>query len=420
METYRIHDEVKEWAFSLEMPTTAVTGHPYLTHVSTLAVFNKTGSGKLVRVRQLKAEKIFAQTTKTAVPTNAGIRRITAHTVTDEIMPAYKIDSNNADLPSQVVCCRRPASITTSGGVMENICLSPAANETRALGSFCSRMMLSDLHDIAYQWESDSGGDNQKIVLREGEGIALDTANITNAYPHWLEIGVSVRNASSGACYRYKFHAFISPRPIFSLLNGSGSGVVLEVFRITAREIGTDVMPNITAERIDSIDETTGYTATADPFDTANSIDSNIVVRGNVKVTIDGHKRGAFMVIPHLAYKNGTGRGVGPGLAGFLPQFHDHFHTSQPFGTRYPHEDLYDICLREGEGLGFFQRNASGQMYSDPMMQITVEGVTGGYPPENKVENSYVYGPNEEYTGSLAGGGGTVHPIIGGAIVRVA
>lgn len=53
-----------------------------------------------------------------------------------------------------------------------------------------------------------------------------------------------------------------------------------------------------------------------------------------------------------------------------------------------------------------FQRTASGQIYFDLMMQITVEGVTGGYPPINKVENAYIYGPNEEYTGTLAGGGG--------------
>ena len=81
METFRLHDEVKEWAFSIEMPTTAVTGHPYLTHVSTLALFNKTVSGTLVRVRQIKAERLMAQTTVTAVGTNIALKRITAHTV---------------------------------------------------------------------------------------------------------------------------------------------------------------------------------------------------------------------------------------------------------------------------------------------------------------------------------------------------
>ncbi len=114
METFRLRDEVKEWTFSIEMPTTAVTGHPYLTHVSTLAVFNKTGSGKLVRVRQIKAERLLAQTTATAVGTNIALQRITAHTVTDEIMPAYTIDTNNASLPSQVVMCRRPAATPSS------------------------------------------------------------------------------------------------------------------------------------------------------------------------------------------------------------------------------------------------------------------------------------------------------------------
>lgn len=405
METFRLHDEVKEWAFSIEMPTTAVTGHPYLTHVSTLAVFNKTGSGKLVRVRQIKAERLRAQTTATAVGTKIALQRITAHTVTDEIMPAYTIDTNNAALPSQVVMCRRPAAITTTGTAIGTLCAVPCANETRALGSFSSRMGLSDLHDIVDQWGGGSG-DAQKIVLREGEGIALDTANVTNAYPHWLEAGVSVRVVSTGACYRYKFPCYISPFPLLSLMNGSGSGVVLEVFRVTLREIGTDVLPQVTVERIDSIDETSGYTATADPFDTANSLDANIVVRGNVKVTMDGSKRGAFIVIPHHAYKVGAGMGVGPGLAGFHPQVQDVYHTSQPFGGRHPHDSLYDICLREGEGIGMFQRTASGQIYFDLMMQITVEGVTGGYPPANKVENAYIYGPNEEYTGTLVGGGG--------------
>jgi hypothetical protein len=157
-------------------------------------------------------------------------------------------------------------------------------------------------------------------------------------------------------------------------------------------------------ERIDGIDETSGYSSTPDPFDTANSLDANIIGRGNVKVTMDGSKRGAFMVIPHLAYKAGAGLGVGPNLSGFHPQNQDFHHTSQPIAGRYPHEDLHDICLREGEGIGIFQRSASGQIAFDLMIQFTVEGVTGGYPPESKVENNYVFGPNDEYTGSLAGG----------------
>jgi hypothetical protein len=121
---------------------------------------------------------------------------------------------------------------------------------------------------------------------------------------------------------------------------------------------------------------------------------------------MDGSKRGAFIVIPHHAYKVGAGMGVGPGLAGFHPQVQDVYHTSQPFGGRHPHDSLYDICLREGEGIGMFQRTASGRIYFDLMIQITVEGVTGGYPPINKVENAYIYGPNEEYTGTLVAGGG--------------
>lgn len=404
METYRLHDEVKEWAFSIEMPTTAVTDHPYLTHVATLALFNKTGSGKMVRVRQIKAERLLAQTTKTAIGTTLALYRITAHTASEEPMTAYSMDTDNASLPSQVEMYRRPFSVTTSGTPIDSTCAVPCANEARALGHMVSRMAGAQEYQDVYVWVSDTGNEVQKVVLREGEGISLSTNGVTNAFPHWLEASVTVRNSSSGACYRYNFPTYFTPLPVFSLLNGSGSGVVLEVVRVGLREIGTDVLPQVTVERIDGIDETSGYSSTPDPFDTVNSLDANIIGRGNVKVTMDGSKRGAFMVIPHLAYKIGAGLGVGPNLSGFHPQNQDSHHTSQPFAGRYPHEDLHDICLREGEGIGIFQRSASGRIAFDLMIQFTVEGVTGGYPPESKVENNYVFGPNDEYTGSLAGG----------------
>lgn len=440
MQTFRLHDEVKEWLYD---PAVVGTAFDLVRpHVATLALFNKTGSGKVVRVRQVKAEVLQGQTTVTAAPTNFGIQFITAHTPGDEIIPSIKVDSSNAALPSQVVMARRPPAITTSGSVMETVPLIPLANVTRALAGLASRAMHSNLNDNIWRWEH--GSDVQKITLNEGEGIALDPAGIHNAYPHWLEAGVNVRVVATGACYRYKFPCYTSPYPLYSLLNGAGSGVVLEVFRITLREIGTDEAPQVTVERIDGIHEAAGYASTPKPFDSANSLDANIIGRGNVPVMLAGAKGGGITGAPHLFATHGLRLGVGPGLAGFAPQMQGNFLTSQRHLGRNPHDEAWDITLREGEGLALFQRTASGLTYFDLSFQFTAQdAVDPGaavFPAEGDVRDGVTYGPtgadNEgdlvlpteaqvqsgvgfgadgtEFTGTLSGGGDS-----GGRVFRM-
>jgi len=418
MQTFRLHDEVKEWLYD---PAVVGTAFDLLRpHVATLALFNKTGSGKIVRVRQVKAEVIQGQTTATAAHTNFGIQRITAHTPIDEIISAIAVDSNNAALPSQVVMARRPAAITTTGSVMETVPVIPLANVTRVLGGLCSRSMHSNYVDNVWRWEH--GSDVQKIVLREGQGLALDPAGIHNAYPHWLEAGVNVRVVATGACYRYKFPCYTSPYPLFSLLNGAGSGVVLEVFRITLREIGTDEAPQVTVERIDGIDEISGYSTAPDAFDTANALDANIIGRGNVRVMLAGSKGGGATGNPHLFAMNGSRLGVGPALAGISPQMQGAFISSQPYLGRGPHNGAWDIVLNEGEGLALFQRTASGLGYFDLMMQFTVDDDPAAvFPAEADVRDTVTYGPTgADFEGDLVVGGSAVFPTVGSWIVRAA
>ena len=391
MDTFTVQDANDRRLFSQELPNTAVTGHPYLEHVAPLALFNPTGSGKTVRVRRAEVMPLMAQTTTT--PGNYDLYRITAHTGTDDAIAAMKLDSNNAALPSQVVLARRPATVTTSGSQWDGARAIPLANDTRALGyGFAATPWAQRLHK-----QDATTAERQRMTLREGEGIAVSLNSVVGLVYRFM-VTLTVRVAATGACHTYTFPVTPAVLPLFSLLNGSGSGVVLEVVSLAYQEIGTDVIPQIALEPIDGIGD--GDTLTPVAFDSTASIGS-IICRHNCKILMRGAKHGALISVPHEQWQVPGGYGTGPGLANLTSDF-PFFRQAKP----YPNE--LDIVLREGEGIAITYKNAGSLGRMRHAMTFTVDGPV--YPAEADVRDGEFYGPNgTDYEGTLvvSGGGNT-------------
>ena len=391
MDTFTVQDADDRRLFSQELPNTAVTGHPYLEHVAPLALFNPTGSGKTVRVRRAEVMPLMAQTTTT--PGNYDLYRITAHTGTDDAIAAVKLDSNNAALPSQVVLARRPATVTTSGSQWDGASAIPLANDTRAMGyGFAATPWAQRLHR-----QDATTAERQRMTLREGEGIAVSLNNLTGLVYSFM-VTLTVRVAATGACHTYTFPVTPAVLPLFSLLNGSGSGVVLEVVSLAYQEIGTDVIPQIALEPIDGIGD--GDTLTPVPLDSTASI-GTIVAKRNAKILMRGAKHGALISVPHEQWQVPVGFGTGPGLANLTSDF-PFFRQAKP----YPNE--LDIVLREGEGIAITYKNAGSLGRMRHAITFTVDGPV--YPAEADVRDGEFYGPNgTDYEGSLvvSGGGNT-------------
>jgi len=391
VDTFTVQDADDRRLFSQELPNTAVTGHPYLEHVAPLALFNPTGSGVTVRVRRAEVMPLMAQTTTT--PGNYDLYRITAHTGTDDAIAAVKLDSNNAALPSQVVLARRPATVTTSGSQWDGASAIPLANDTRAMGyGFAATPWAQRLHR-----QDATTAERQRMTLREGEGIAVSLNNLTGLVYSFM-VTLTVRVAATGACHTYTFPVTPAVLPLFSLLNGSGSGVVLEVVSLAYQEIGTDVIPQIALEPIDGIGD--GDTLTPVPLDSTASI-GTIVAKRNAKILMRGAKHGALISVPHEQWQVPVGFGTGPGLANLTSDF-PFFRQAKP----YPNE--LDIVLREGEGIAITYKNAGSLGRMRHAITFTVDGPV--YPAEADVRDGEFYGPNgTDYEGSLvvSGGGNT-------------
>ena len=111
--------------FAAELPSNAVTGHPYLSQPSPLAVFNEKGSGATLRVRLANLRPLTGPNALTSI---MGFQRITALSGGVADFPD-KMDSANADLPSQVVAVVSPESVTTVAGVPAKIVGRPECDK---------------------------------------------------------------------------------------------------------------------------------------------------------------------------------------------------------------------------------------------------------------------------------------------------
>ncbi len=385
--------------FSQELPTSAVTGHPYLTHAAILGILNGKGSGRILRVRSIRIDGIVGRTV--ATNTNFSLQTVSAVTSSGTTATAFALDSNNAALPSQVVCYTNPAAVTTTNVVIDDAANLAMTSMVTALRSFNKQAV--PLRSRVRWWDATTA-ETQKIVLREGQGLACHT-NSAASNNFRAEFNVMVREATSGACYMFKVNAAATGYPIWALLNGSGSGVVLEVLWVTLGEIADDSVPQFTVEQVDGLNDTSGSAVTPFAFDSTSSLPSQVLVRERCTVLTEGAKHGAFIAIPQRQWTQGAFSGTGPALATAVNAKRNEQWGASPFTRGYSSD--VDWVLREGDGIAVFQRNAGSLGAWRIGLWLTHESSLGSavFPPEADVELGVVYGPNgTDYTGTLVAG----------------
>lgn len=379
--------------FSQELPLTSVTGHPYLEHVAMLAVQNRKGSGKVVRVREVRVDQIAAQTTTTQ--TNLQVQTVSAATGGAAVSP-WALDSGNAALPAQVSFVRDPATVTLTNVVVNDVPIVYGANMATALRRL--NRATVPLRPV-FGWCDAATAETQRIVLREGQGLALHSGGGL-AVTFRLEVSVWVRVVSTGAVYLYRVNGAPAGLAVFALVNGSGSGVVLEVLSVTVGEVGEDVLPQFTVEQIDALDDSAAA-PTVVPMDSTAGLPALVVCRERVLVQSEGAKHGALMVVPQRTVVAGGYAGRGPGLAVAARPFP----LLRPIWREAARDATAEWVIREGEGFGVFQRTASALGAWNVTATITVEASGGGgggtFPAVGDVELGVVYGPTDDLTGTL-------------------
>jgi hypothetical protein len=353
--------------FAYEQPVNSLSGHPYLEHPAPIAIFNGQGSGAILNIKLLNCRPMTGP--QSSVST-LEVRRITAVTGGDPVLPV-KHDSGNADLPAQVVSVFAPLSVTGTTSVRRAFICS-GANFTRPMGNLTS-MLNGDSRaglDSGEFMKMTGEPQLQKHTLNEGQGISIV---LTADGPTFcFGLSVMVRNKATNQCYR--FNDMIEPRfmngtPVWALLNGAGSGVVLEVLRIQIRELGTDEVPYLTYEPIDGIDwgaEDAVYMMA----DSSIPLPANIFLKKNCITTRAGAKYGGVITSP--AYRRITMAEPpwGPGITGG-PQIARRGIFSPDMDTR----GAAPITLREGQGIALLIRNASAQLFHEFTATIDIETI---------------------------------------------
>jgi len=380
----------------------------YLDHGAILALFNEYNSDSVVRIKRIEINELVARTTTT--PTKLSLNRITALTGGETISP-IKMDSVSADLPSQVSIVKNAGSVTNTGVQYRDQLgfqnLSIAALRGLATPLFGSGMghnaisafsngLLYSLHDANVQG----------IVLREGQGISLNTSSVApQNYP--LEISFYVNNGS--ACYLVREVVNRSANPsLMAILNGSGSGVVLTVGRIQITQIKTDdILPMFTVETITGTYE--GQDISVVKMDSLNEdIPAGVKVKKNCTVTqvnADASLGGRKKESGDLALRRRASSpfGVSPALASGIIPFMNKRQAVFDFSPTVDTDG--GLVLREGEGIAIMQRpNASAWGNYEVLVYFTNVYSPGGgvYPAEGDVEAGVSYGQTGvEYTGTF-------------------
>lgn len=186
------------------------------------------------------------------IPGVLHLARVTAAGGGDQLT-AKKLDTGAATLPAQVVMRARPTSVTGPTDVLRRFPLvTPHEQATRATSSLPVAVFSiaggsgCDSHtafDMA-RWQTHSDASVEDIVLREGEGVGVFLDEERPSLARWGVFVVNIRVVATGATYIYRVpwtSADSTALPLLTLMNESGSGVVLQVRLLYEETVAADV-----------------------------------------------------------------------------------------------------------------------------------------------------------------------------------
>lgn len=213
-------------------------GLPCIVNSPAFALFNEAGSGKIVNVLEVDLLETQGRTATAGTNFAFGFERCSAMTGGDDV-EVTKFDSDDADLPSQVLVREVIGAYTAAGGTIRKVLDMPQLNPTRAVAFPPWRTPTSWTNDRIY---GASNADVQGQVLREGQGFVAMTTAGTGKEP--FPVAVIVIFSVGSATYMARTRGSADTFPAFlGIFNGSGSGVVITINQVLVAEVMTDDTP---------------------------------------------------------------------------------------------------------------------------------------------------------------------------------
>jgi len=223
--------------------------------------------------------------------------RISAVSGGDEVAP-FKHDTAAADLPAQVKLYENPDSVTVTGTLRRFGDAISSMTITKAI-SFQAMMRapgICDANDHTGRtceghniWHADGDTDTEPLVLNPGEGFCLTRREF--GLPQAFHFGVTVRVVGTSRTYKYRDgdvgSALMKGMASLALINGAGSGVVLQVMIVSLPDMGEENIPSYRIVRVASgqfHDDKIGEVVTIISHDTANTITEIEAKRGPMRL----------------------------------------------------------------------------------------------------------------------------------------
>jgi hypothetical protein len=337
----------------LILPTTP--NATYFEQNAIVGIMNNYGSDSIVRIKEIQINELIARTT-TAL-TNLNLYLTTA-VVSGQTVTITPFDSSTS-IPSQVSAVKYPASVTTTGGILRNILPLTGLSMTGALGAH--QGFRGSLKSGGLNLNSRISGYNsetQNLTLREGQGIVLRTS-LTAPQNYPMELIVQFSDGTNTFIVSEVVN-HQSVTELFSLFNGVGSGVVLQIARIELRQLRTaDLYRVFSIESCSEIYD--GKTISVNSMDSSfSAIDSlvefkqNCTIRqGNVDANQGRNARAGGDFLPWRKLVEpafGVGVALASGLLTLRPRINKAISIDRT-------NNVGEIVLREGEGLALLQRN---------------------------------------------------------------
>lgn len=321
-----------------------------------------------------------------------------------EAVAAIKRDTGSADLPAEVTCTIYPSSVTTTGNALRGIIDAPSmifasTNQWLAArvygGSYSAYMRQNNADTLRFSGDANV----ERIVLREGEGVALVLG--TYGWPRSGQVNITLREETTGETYQYRSRDIGTPallgQAYISLFNGSGSGVVLGVNSIEFPLDGEHNFPVFRMARIDGV--LGGETVTPMAADTANSAPAALVcTKGDFNAKLVGEYSG----VPYdWNYTHGLGgmtiasqqkAGQVRGISGIDL----YWNVGQTPGLQIGQDETIlwnaksgaGIVLRPGDGFALLAGRA-GALETSTFAYLEVEMTVIHYPPAAAAGNTY-------------------------------
>lgn len=362
-----------------------------LEHACMFGIMNEVGSDRILRIKEISLMERDVRGATTAALYPFDIVRATSLTAAKDLTSLItKLDSNYGALPSQVTLQAEVATATITGTTLRRSPIAPGNTGTAAGlyhraanwgGGFLQQLNGPTLFNNHFPSEI------QGQRLAAGESLVLRGAVSVNQPPKLFGVTIWFKDATNSYYYMADTivsYAGLTERPaMLALVNGSGSGITLEVSRVEVYEIGITTSTtgrHLMLEPISGLYKGDPITPVA-LDSTATALSSGVLIRRDgvaLQAGQDSRLRqrsggggDATPIRRIVAQPFGQTVAQATGLIGLLG-------NTRPFsnafdGSGYADPTLSDFVLREGEGLGLFNRNAMGYGEYEIAVVMTVE-----------------------------------------------